>query len=207
MLRDGRPCLGVALKSAESLGTPASAVDPKLKSRAGHYEILGETHAKYEFFQQGWNPYSRFLDVDKVDIVLRRVENGEPIYREVQVKFGKLYKVKRVWERQLFDVTSWRFFKQNEFDRCGRQLFITYVLSEDDAYRGDLFIFPVRKFASIIKAAPIAGEKHRVYISRCKNEPQRWVLRRQGRFECVSNDTCLDVSEYRRNFGLLSPGA
>ena len=36
-------------------------MDPKLRRKAGHYEILGETHAKYEFFQQGWNPYSRFL--------------------------------------------------------------------------------------------------------------------------------------------------
>jgi hypothetical protein len=39
-----------------------------LKQKAGHYEILGETYAKFEFFQHGWNPYSRFLDVDKVDL-------------------------------------------------------------------------------------------------------------------------------------------
>ena len=37
-----------------------------MRSRAGHYEILGETYAKFEFFEKGWNPYSRFLDVDKV---------------------------------------------------------------------------------------------------------------------------------------------
>jgi hypothetical protein len=38
-----------------------------MRSRAGHYEILGETYAKFEFFEKGWNPYSRFLDVDKVE--------------------------------------------------------------------------------------------------------------------------------------------
>jgi hypothetical protein len=182
-------------------------MDPKLKSKAGHYEILGETHAKYEFFHEGWNPYSRFLDVDKVDMVLRRVDGGKPIYREVQVKFGKLYRIKHHWEQQLFDLTSWRFFKRDEFDRCGPQLFIAYVLSENEAYRGDLFIFPVRTFSTIIKSAPVAGGKHRVYISRCKDEPTRWVLRRKGRFDCVSDETCLDVSQYRRNFALLNRGA
>ena len=40
-----------------------------MRSRAGHYEILGETYAKFEFFEKGWNPYSRFLDVDKVDLI------------------------------------------------------------------------------------------------------------------------------------------
>ncbi len=31
-----------------------------MRSRAGHYEILGETYAKFEFFEKGWNPYTRF---------------------------------------------------------------------------------------------------------------------------------------------------
>lgn len=59
-----------------------------LRHKAGHLEILGETIAKFEFFERGWNPYSRFLDVDKVDLILRRTENDSPVYREVQVKYG-----------------------------------------------------------------------------------------------------------------------
>lgn len=176
---------------------------PELRRRAGHYEVLGETYAKFEFFQKGWNPYSRFLDVDKVDLVLRRVTNGSPVYREVQVKFGKLYRVGSAWERRLFDVTSWRFFKNGEFDSSSPSLFIAYVMSEDDEYRGDFFVFPVRQFASIIRAAPMAGGKRRVYISRSKDDPKRWVLRRKTRFDLVTDETCLDVSAYRRNFGLL----
>lgn len=62
------------------------------RRKAGHYELLGETYAKLEFFEKGWNPYSRFLDVDNVDLILRRTLNGVPLYREVQVKFGKLYR-------------------------------------------------------------------------------------------------------------------
>jgi hypothetical protein len=183
------------------------ATTPDARRKAGHYEILGETYAKFEFFQKGWNPYSRFLDVDKVDLLLRRVVAGQPIYREVQVKFGKLYRVGPVWERKLFDVTSWRFFKEGEFEDASEHLYIAYVLSEDDEYRGDFFVFPAREFAAIIRAAPIVGSKrrHRVYISRCLDDPDRWVLRRQSKFDVVNDDTCLDVTHYRRNFAILEP--
>lgn len=174
------------------------------RRRAGHYEVLGETYAKFEFFQKGWNPYSRFLDVDKVDLILRQSRTGIPVYREVQVKFGKLYRVGSAWERRLFDVTSWRFFKDTEFAKALPTLFIAYVLSEDDEYRGDIFIFPVRVFVDLISTAPmVGGNKRRVYISRSRIAPQRWLLRRSRRFEEVNSETCCDVTEYRRNFGLL----
>ncbi len=178
-------------------------MDPETRRRAGHYEILGETYAKFEFFQKGWNPYARFLDVDKVDLILRRSSNGSATYREVQVKFGKLYRVSQAWERRLFDVTSWRFFRPGEFHAANPDLFVAYVLSEDDEYRGDFFVFPVREFTRIIESAPMAGGKHRVYISRCTASPARWVLRRQKKFDDVTDDTCLDVTSYRRNFKLL----
>ena len=63
----------------------------EMRRRAGHQEILGETLAKFEFFQHGWHPYTRFLDVDKIDLILRRRNDSQVDYREVQVKFGKLY--------------------------------------------------------------------------------------------------------------------
>jgi hypothetical protein len=184
------------------------SIDADLRRKAGHYEILGETYAKFEFFQKGWNPYSRFLDVDKVDLVLRRRVNGAPVYREVQVKFGKLYRCTQAWERPLFDVSSWRFFKDGEFGDADPGLYLAYVLSEDDEYRGDFFIFPAREFATIIGSAPLVGQKkpqRRVFISRCLDDPARWVLRRQARFETVDDATCLDVSAYRRAFDILEP--
>jgi hypothetical protein len=182
-------------------------MDPSLRRRAGHYEVLGETYAKFEFFQHGWNPYSRFLDVDKVDLILRRVKEGKPTYREVQVKFGKLYPVEPAWERELFDLTSWRFFKLGEFGSANPSLTVNYVLSEDDEYRGDFFIFPVRDFAQILAKAPLAGGKHRVYLSRSRKDPTQWFLRLKSRFNCIDKSTCLDVSKYRRAFHLLDPRA
>jgi len=91
---------------------PTQLLSADIRRGAGHYEILGETYAKFEFFENGWNPYTRFLDVDKVDLILRRRHQNRPFYREVQVKYGKLYPVGSNWERALFDYTSWRFFRR-----------------------------------------------------------------------------------------------
>jgi len=189
-----------------------------IRRRAGHQEILGETYAKFEFFEHGWNPYSRFLDVDKVDLILRRsTARGQKIYREVQVKFGKLYPVKSAWERELFDFSSWRFFKENEFAAQVDQkdFFVAYVLSRDPApdksdkpaYEGDIFIFPVRDFDRIIRSG-IKSKGRKVYLSKQKGE-QKWFLRKKaGRSADIADATRLeDVTRYRRNFEALEPSA
>src|ERR1035441_8551697 len=91
----------------------------EMKQRAGHQEILGETLAKFEFFQRGWHPYSRFLDVDKIDLILRRRRGAKVEYREVQVKYGKLYQCTSAWELRLFSHSSWRFFtEKNQIGRA-----------------------------------------------------------------------------------------
>ena len=183
-----------------------------MRSRAGHYEILGETYAKFEFFEKGWNPYSRFLDVDKVDLILRRRMGDEIAYREIQVKFGKLYPVGPAWEREHFDFTSWRFFKEEEFAGHLNQkdFFIAYVLSRDPApdkpaYQGDIFIFPVQKFVEVIRQGISSKGQRKVYLSRLKGKEEHWVLRKATRFAKITDDACLDVTEYRRNFEVLLP--
>ena len=176
------------------------------KRRAGHYEILGETFAKFEFFENGWNPYTRFLDVDKVDLIVRRVIGGVPDYREIQVKYGKLYDCDVKWELPLFDLTSWRFFKKDEFANFAHRtdFFIAYVLAHDTGYNRDIFIFPVADFRRIVIAQSIpTGERVKTYISRSKADPSRWFVRRKNRFEGICDETCYEVTRYRRNFGLL----
>lgn len=172
--------------------------------------MLGETYAKFEFFEKGWNPYSRFLDVDKVDLILRRRTATGRLYREIQVKFGKLYPVGPEWERRLFDFTSWRFFKEDEFvaQMDQKDFFIAYVLSRDPtpdkpAYQGDIFIFPVRDFDRLIRCGIPSKGQRKIYISRLKGDAERWVLRRANRFDEVTDDTCLNVTAYRRNFDAL----
>src|SRR5260370_40711629 len=86
----------------------------------------------------------------------RRIE-GQIVYREIQVKFGKLYPVGPAWEREHFDFTSWRFFQVGE--HCGhlgqKGLFLSHLLSPDPAtatpaYQCDIFIFPPRAIVGTI---------------------------------------------------------
>lgn len=187
-----------------------NAVSKIILKKAGHAEVIGETLAKFELFYQGWNPYSRFLDIDKVDLILRRRKNSEIIFKEIQVKYGKLHEVGTKWEKKLFDFTSWRFFKASEFaeyvDRDN--FYIVYILAPDSGYQGDLFIFPIKDFQRILKKSIAVQSKQnydivKVYISRLKKDNTKWYLRKNTRFGEINNKNVEDVSSYYRNFNLL----
>jgi hypothetical protein len=177
-----------------------------MRRKAGHQEILGETLAKFEFFQHGWHPYTRFLDVDKIDLILRRRREQKVEYREVQVKFGKLYTCARKWELPLFSVSSWRFFTEKALnDLTEREgLYLAYVLAPDDGFKGDLFVFPIKTFAECVRRADRLGDgAYRVYISRAHGDEPRWYMRRKPRFTELTQETVIDVTEYYRNFKCL----
>lgn len=181
--------------------------DQLKKQKAGHYEVLGETLAKFEFFQNEWHPYTHFLDVDKVDIVLRRRRGNSVEYRDVQVKYGKLYEIMAKWEHKLFCTTSWQFFTAKELqgleDRKG--LYLAYVLSRDNRYLGDIFIFPITDFVAAVRQSVRSGEdRYKVYISKGHSDDNHWYVRRQGRkFETLDEPSVFDVSQYYRNFACL----
>ena len=178
----------------------------EMRQKAGHQEILGETLAKFEFFQHRWHPYSRFLDIDKVDLILRRRQPDGVVYREVQVKFGKLYTCTIGWEKPLFSHSSWRFFTPKSLDDLEKQkgLFLTYVLSPDDGFKGDMFIFPITEFAQIIRRSDRLGNgNYRVYISRTWGDDPRWYVRRLPKFDALTNDSVIDVTAHYRNFKCL----
>ena len=174
-------------------------------NQGGHQEVQGETIAKFEFFDHGFNPYSRYLDVDKVDLILRKKVGNAVAYREVQVKFGRLYECGPKWEQSLFDVTSWRFFRTDEFRAHRPDLFVAYVLSNPrTGYQGDIFIFPSQAFHELIHAAiPVkGGDQRKMYLSRSKTD-HTWHLRTAGRFDAITPQTTRSVQEFRRNFGVL----
>jgi len=175
--------------------------------RSGHREVLGETYAKFEFFENGWNPYTRFLDVDKVDMILRKRHRNRPIYREVQVKYGKLWPLKPSQEGGLFDSTSWRFFREDEFDAFldHSDFYIVLILAADAGYAGDIFIFPIRDFVRLIKLAISSGGKRKVYISRSVHDSSKWYLRRVTKIKDTTPNSAVDVSSFRRNFAVLNP--
>ena len=182
-------------------------MDKEGKLKAGHYEIQGETIAKFEFFDNGFNPYSRYLDIDKVDLILRK-RNGQQIqYIEVQVKYGRLYKCSKQWQTNKFDYTSWKFFKLDEFKHAHDNLFVACVFAYPEGYKGDIFIFPAKEFNNLINSAIICntkkGKQAKVYISHSIAN-NRWYLRKKSSFERINNETTIDVTKYRRNFEFKS---
>ena len=183
------------------------SLSAQVRHKAGHYEVLGETYAKFEFFENGWNPYTCFLDVDKVDMILRKRLHDRTIYREVQVKYGKLYPITPGRESALFDYTSWRFFREDEFKAHvdHSDFYIVLILAPDSGYNRDIFVFPVRDFVRLVKLAiPSAGQR-KVYISRSVQDQNKWYLRRVSKIAEITPDSTVDVSSFRRNFALLNP--
>ena len=175
------------------------------KHRAGHYEILGETLAQFEFFEAGWNPYQRDLDIDKVDFILRQRQDDQVVYREIQVKYGKLYDCNLKWEQPLFDLSSWRFFKDNEFaaHATRKDFFLAYVLAHDSGYKRDIFVFPIAIFHELLSKAVESAGKRMVWISRSNDDPKRWYFRLKRRFSEINDATCFEVTKYHRNFSIL----
>ena len=175
---------------------------PENKRKAGHYEVIGETLAKYEFYEAGWNPYERFLDIDKTDLILRKRQGTNIHYREIQVKYGKLHDLTTKWEQKLFDTTSWRFFNPNEFAelRHRKDFFIAYILSHDTGYKGDCFIFTADEFHTLIASAIPSKSRMKVYLSRSRNDSCKWYLRKKSYFKDISDINCFDVSHHRRAF-------
>lgn len=172
--------------------------------KAGHYEIHGETIAKFEFFQNGFNPYSRYLDVDKVDLILRKKQNGITRFIEVQVKFGTLFSPDTDWYKQKFKGHSWKFFNLDEFANASKDLFIAFVLSLPNDYKGDIFIFPVKKFHELINKATKSntkkGTKAKFMITHYFPQ-DKWLLCTTTKLrDDISN--WVDVTSYRRNFNL-----
>lgn len=202
------PTFGTDINELGNSKNKIENMEKKDKLKAGHYEIQGETIAKFELFEQGWNPYSRYLDIDKIDIILRKKKGDEILYREIQVKFGKLFNCGVKWENELFDITSWKFFNKDEFNdyKTSKNLFLIYVLSVDKGYSGDIFVFPIKEFSDIIDKSIVShtknGEKRKLYISRSNN---KWYARKNeitSRKE-ISDETCIEVTKYRRNFQIL----
>jgi hypothetical protein len=77
------------------------------------------------------------------------------------------------------------------------------VLAHDSGYQGDIFILPPKIFGELLAQAIESGQKRKVYISHSRNEKNRWFLRKLGKFSEISDDSCIEVTPYRRAFQLL----
>jgi len=176
--------------------------------KPGHLEVIGETAAKLLLFQKGWNPYSRFLDVDKVDLILRRSQKNKTEYREIQVKYRRLYEHNNErWDGKLFSATAWYNADKDEFSTHRPGFFILFVFGYPDRrIEKDVLLIPSREFHEIIqKSPPIKeGDKRVVYISKAKNKNEWYTWLTRKKFSSICSSTCQNVSKYLNNFNGLS---
>ena len=186
----------------------AKQVNP-VELRSGHLEIIGETAAKLLLFQKGWNPYSRFLDVDKVDLILRRNRNNITEYREIQVKYRKLFKPEKPsrWDAKLFSATAWYTADVNEFASHREGFFVMFIFGYPDReIEKDVLIFPSRVLHEIIQRSPLhkkQGDQRVLYISKSCTD-SRWYIRlTRKKFDQIDDNNCEDVTKYLNNFSIL----
>jgi hypothetical protein len=176
----------------------------------GHLEVIGETIAKFELYQNGWNPFQHFVDDDKVDLVIRkRAADGEILFREIQVKHGRFYPSgKSGWKQALFKRTAWRNFARDEFVEQRRKFFVMLVLggTTDFQYAGDTFLFSGSEFHGLLQKLPAfrhGGDEVAMYLS-LGNDDRWYVMKNRKAFKTISEETCVDVTRARRNFQILS---
>lgn len=177
--------------------------------KPGHLEIHGETIAKFELFENGFNPYSRYLDIDKVDLIVRYRYNNEVMFKDIQVKYGRLYDRLTKNQSLHFKYTSWRIVDENEFlhDKYSH-LFIIYVLVHLSGYNGDIFIFPIDFYNSMLRQAIKTntknGIKRKIYFS--EHHDGRWFAWKKENFKgiiSISDIDAIDITKYRRNFVII----
>lgn len=187
----------------------AAQTPPAGEPRSGHLEIIGETAAKLLFFQQGWNPYSRFLDVDRVDLILRRNRNNEPEYREIQVKYRRLYEGDKPsrWDFKLFSSTAWYGADINEFATHRPGFFVMFIFGYPNRrIETDVLIFPSCDLHEIIQRSPLqkkGGDARVLYISKSRADSRWYVRRTRNKFAGINATNCEDVTKYRNNFASL----
>jgi len=180
-----------------------------VEEHSGHLEIIGETAAKLLLFQQGWNPYSRFLDVDKVDLILRRNRNNAPEYREIQVKYRRLYAADKLsrWDSRLFSAVAWYTPDNDEFASHRPGLFVMFIFGYPDRrIEKDVLILPSRALHEIIQRSPRhkkTGEKRSLYISKSRADGRWYVRLTRTKFTQIDATTCIDVTPYCGNFAIL----
>jgi len=178
-----------------------------LEQRPGHLEIIGETAAKLLLFQRGWNPFSRFLDVDKVDLILRRNRKNKTEYREIQVKYRRLFEHQaNKWDGKLFTATAWYNADLDEFASHRTGLFVLFIFGYPNRkIEENVLLFPSSDFHEIIKKSPPIkdGKKRVLYISKARNGSGWFVWLSRRKFSSINSQTCQDVSKYLNNFASL----
>jgi hypothetical protein len=188
----------------EDIETEGLTEGKRKRPKAGHQKVL--TVAKAELLRNGWNPYSGFLDDERIDLVARKNTGKEILYVDVQVKKFTLFRVREKWQSQMFDFVTWRFLQGTEFDDCNPNLVVALVLTnnENRDYQGDIFFFTAARFAELLKQAVPSVGLVKPHLARSLQETNRWFWCKVWRKGMeLDPDSVIEVSDARQGFHVL----
>ena len=154
---------------------------------AGHKEIIGETIAKLVLHKNGFNPYSRFLDKEAIDLIVRNDKWGTLTYNDIQVKYSKKYLDPK--ENYWFAINQKTFKPRNYF-------YFMFICEDDD----QILIIPsltlknmFDKLKLTLRNKQEVGRWH-IIIDKIKN---KYFLRTKRGEENI------EITKYLNNFGVL----
>jgi len=156
-------------------------------SNAGHKEIIGETIAKLILHKNGFNPYSRFLDKEAIDLIVRNDKGEDITYNDIQVKYSKKY----------LDPKENYWFSINQRTLKPRHYFYFMFICEDD---DKILIIPSLSLKNML-------DKTKLDIKENK-EFGRWhfiVDKREDKYilRTKKGEKGIDITEYLNSFDRL----
>ncbi len=149
--------------------------------KAGHKEVIGETIAKLRLFYEGFNVYSRFLDVDAVDFIIRDRKKKKVFYKEIQMKYSKYYPSSKDY---------WFGVSKTSFEHRENHFFM-FICGEIEK----IFIIPSKKMNNFLKKFNEDEKKWHVVIRERKN---MWYFATRGR-----SQKSVNITEFLNQFSLL----
>lgn len=148
--------------------------------KSGHKEVIGETIAKLKLFYEGFNVYSRFLDVDAVDFIIRVRKNKKLSYREIQMKYSKHYLKRNYY---------WFGISKSSFEHRENHFFM-FICGDIK----NIFVIPSKKMSNYLKKFNHDDKKWHVVIRERKN---MWY------FATKEKNKDINITEFMNNFKSL----
>jgi len=157
------------------------------KSTAGHKEIIGETIVKLVLHRKGFNPYTRFLDKEAIDLIIRNDKGEDLTYNDIQIKYSKKY----------LDPKENYWFSINQKTFNPRHYFYFMFICEDD---DQILIIPSLTLNSMLQKTKLTKKDGKEF--------GRWhfiIDKKGGNYflRTERGEENIEVTKYLNNFDVL----
>jgi hypothetical protein len=145
--------------------------------KSGHREIIGETIAKLKLFDEGFNVYSRFLDIEGIDFIVRRRKGKKIRYIEIQMKYSRPYHNEKAY---------WYGIQKGTFE-ARQELYYMFICGDIEK----IFIVPSSKLKYYLLKFNQDEKKWHIHIKEDKN---MWYFLTKAKYKHIN------ITEYLNSF-------